>query len=474
MQHFPIYLFEYNCLFLCLQMKKLIILFIFLPVCSFAQISSGEFYTFYYKINMNDTAGLYTKLFIENKDSKDFYSLLSKGNYFLKVGKTKEALSEFTGARTLTNVDQYDSLKALVDFNIGNTYLFNDNYPEALRYYNKVVLVFKGQAKIYLQAKFYSQLGLIHFSLGKQTDAISNFKIALEYYRSKNDKSRLVSIQNNVALAYMNSGNYAMASIYFDSCLAYRKSMKDAYGMGQTLNNMGTMYFNKGDYKGALEFFETGYAKRIEGKAPVTGMIESKINIGKTKWKLGNKADGVKWLEEAFNQALAINNFELQGRVSQQLKDLYVDMKQYEKAYKMQGIYFIVKDSLYGLDKKNAIDNFVLQNQFEIKMQRDSISAAEKINREKIVSAEKEKSNRIVVIVLSAGLLFLLYFVFNLYRSNQHRKRANKIIMEQKDALNQKHKEVTDSMYYAKRIQQSLLPTEKYIERILNKLKKRD
>ncbi|MCC6837670.1 MAG: hypothetical protein IT234_03925 [Bacteroidia bacterium] len=39
--------------------------------------------------------------------------------------------------------------------------------------------------------------------------------------------------------------------------------------------------------------------------------------------------------------------------------------------------------------------------------------------------------------------------------------------MKQKEVVEQKQKEIIDSIRYSKRIQQSLLPKEKYIEKIL-------
>jgi len=73
-------------------------------------------------------------------------------------------------------------------------------------------------------------------------------------------------------------------------------------------------------------------------------------------------------------------------------------------------------------------------------------------------------------------------FVIMLYNFKKTEK-ANIIITAQKEELNkkneiieaknkeveEKNKDILDSIRYAKRIQTSLLPTEKYIERILNK-----
>ena len=49
----------------------------------------------------------------------------------------------------------------------------------------------------------------------------------------------------------------------------------------------------------------------------------------------------------------------------------------------------------------------------------------------------------------------------------QAKTEANKIITEQKHLVEEKQHEILDSIKYARKIQQSLLPTDKYIERNL-------
>ena len=73
--------------------------------------------------------------------------------------------------------------------------------------------------------------------------------------------------------------------------------------------------------------------------------------------------------------------------------------------------------------------------------------------------------------------MILLIFVVISWRNKQ---RANKALAEknaeinlQKEIIEEKQKEVMDSIRYAKRIQQSLLPTEKYIARNLTDLNKK-
>ncbi len=71
-------------------------------------------------------------------------------------------------------------------------------------------------------------------------------------------------------------------------------------------------------------------------------------------------------------------------------------------------------------------------------------------------------------------VFILAAFIFRSYRLKH---KSNEIITEkkkeveiQKKLIEEKQKEILDSIHYAKRIQTALLTSEKYIERNLNKL----
>ena len=66
-------------------------------------------------------------------------------------------------------------------------------------------------------------------------------------------------------------------------------------------------------------------------------------------------------------------------------------------------------------------------------------------------------------------VLVLAIFIFRGYRQKQ---KANVLISEQKQLIEEKQKDIIDSINYAKRIQQSQLPTEKYINKNLKRMQK--
>lgn len=75
--------------------------------------------------------------------------------------------------------------------------------------------------------------------------------------------------------------------------------------------------------------------------------------------------------------------------------------------------------------------------------------------------------------VMTVAAVFALCAVI-LYQFRTVNYRYANIISEQKESLEEKHKEITDSIKYAARIQRSLITNDKYISKFINKRKAQD
>ena len=98
----------------------------------------------------------------------------------------------------------------------------------------------------------------------------------------------------------------------------------------------------------------------------------------------------------------------------------------------------------YEYDKKEAV----------IKEQQE---------KERVVSEEKNRRQQIVIWSVAFGLLLVIIFAAFVFRSLKT-ARVQKIIIEEKQ------KEIVDSINYARRIQFSLMASEKYIANSLKRL----
>ena len=127
-----------------------------------------------------------------------------------------------------------------------------------------------------------------------------------------------------------------------------------------------------------------------------------------------------------------------------------------------------MNDSIKSEQSKKDVVRQEFKYQYEKKTAADSVKA---IEEKKVVAAQfkQEQTQRYALYGGVALLLIFGGFMFNRFRATQKQKN---IIEVQKQIVDEKQKAVLDSIYYAKRIQQSLLPTEKYINKSLGRLNK--
>ena len=72
--------------------------------------------------------------------------------------------------------------------------------------------------------------------------------------------------------------------------------------------------------------------------------------------------------------------------------------------------------------------------------------------------------------MFAVGLACVLVLAIVFYRNYRNSQKQKKLIEVQKYLVEEKQKEILDSIHYARRIQRALIASEKYVERSLKKL----
>ncbi len=103
----------------------------------------------------------------------------------------------------------------------------------------------------------------------------------------------------------------------------------------------------------------------------------------------------------------------------------------------------------------------------------DSLDLAQLLVKQKEQRLEAERKLRIVFIILLVLALAVVFFIFNSYRLKQKHAeklaRLNEKITKQNLLLEEKNREILDSIRYAERIQRALLPTDRFIKEHLQR-----
>ncbi len=228
---------------------------------------------------------------------------------------------------------------------------------------------------------------------------------------------------------------------------------------------MGEAYANLGNFKEALKamFLCLELRKESGQKAPLAINLN---NIGEIYVMQENYSAALPYLQQSEKIAAEINYSDLRNHTLLLIARCFYKQGNYKGAYDHFEQSSAIKDSIYN--EKNAH----IINEMEAKYQNEKkelqIQSLNQLNELKEAKLSKQKITIMLVVIVAllciAGIIFAI-------RSNRNIKRAHTIISKQKHLVEEKQKEILDSIYYARRIQRSLLTSEKYIARQIKRLR---
>ncbi|MBK6984020.1 MAG: hypothetical protein IPH32_04325 [Bacteroidetes bacterium] len=162
----------------------------------------------------------------------------------------------------------------------------------------------------------------------------------------------------------------------------------------------------------------------------------------------------------------------------QKFAALYESNGNLKKAFHHFRLYIQYRDSIFNEENTKASIQKEIQYSYDKKAAADSV----KVTEEKKVFSLQLKQEKTQKVALYGGLalvcLFSIFMVNRFRVTNKQKKiieikeqetqKQNLIITEQKHLVEEKHKEITDSINYAERIQRSFLATKEMLDENLN------
>ena len=378
---------------------------------------------------------------------KRFFRSVIKIYYKSKL-KSSEYL-EYMFANLQSDQESNDTLNCISDYRALSSfyhYTLHDK-QNALKYLNLASELAtrvndKGQL-----ASIYNDLGLMENDSAIISGYLrKSFKL---YIETGNKKDALIPLWN-LGTRLGGNKNYAEALNVLNSVIKIARELKDSTEIKSAKFAIAGVYAQMGKEQEALELLFAGI------KGPDAGdslfFIQSYLSIADIYKKKGNYSDAVYHLKLAAGIG---KRHKIMGWLPRVYEELYsVEQKSgdWKGAFEHMELYNKLEDSLAGTEEiKKAAE---LKNDYEQK-QRDLLVEKE---------AEKQKIIRDSFIVGFALMLLLAGVSFNSYRRKQ---KSNKIISIQKTLVEEKQKEILDSIEYALRIQTAILPQQKIVKQYL-------
>jgi len=385
------------------------------------------------------------KLSTDLGDKKGISSSLgSMGNVFKDQANYARALECYFGALKLTEELKLDNVSAIHLANIGNVYQAIQEYQKSLDYYFK----------------------------------------ALNLAEKMDDKRGIAVDLGNIGMVYMHLNEYDKALEYYFKSLAMAESMDLKLHIANTLGNIGNLYEKKKDFSKALEFLYKALSKAqdIDDKGGVARLKGSIGSIYIEQKKL-NEAETI--LKEALTLGKEVRDLNTIKNQHYSLSRLYDLKRDYKQAYSEFQLFSAARDSLFNEENTKKSLRSELNFEYEKKATADSVKhlSEQKIKDAEIsLQQEQLKQAKTRNYTLYGGLALVLLFtgfIVNRFRVTHKQKqiielkeletqKQNEIISRQKNLVEEKHKEITDSINYAERIQRSFLASSEVLSENLN------
>jgi serine phosphatase RsbU (regulator of sigma subunit)/lipopolysaccharide biosynthesis regulator YciM len=345
--------------------------------------------------------------------------------------------------------------------NIGLIHRATGDLPLALNYQFQSLKLREELNDSEGMAKNYSAIGNIYDSQSNHNLAIFYHTKALQLWDKLNNRSGVAASYINIGNVYWDQKKDTMALNNYLKSLEIFNALNDEAGSSTCNMNIGMIYdFQK---KPDLALDYTRKALVVKGKIKDNGSISTcYINMAQTYLAMDRKKEAMDYLHKALELCKASNRTEGLKIVYGILSKVNADQSNYKEAYRYLTLFGEMKDSLF---REGSIKEMTeMQTKYETEKKEKAIAI---LTRDSEIQSLQLNRNKLWLTILGVAVLLVFAIAALFYNRNKLKQKANQLLQHRNTEITQQKKEITDSINYAKRIQESILPPMDVWKRIL-------
>ncbi|MGZ3931810.1 MAG: tetratricopeptide repeat protein, partial [Bacteroidia bacterium] len=386
-----------------------------------------------------------------NYDSvlKTFKTPLEKYEYVHKELKRSGVLGasislELSRKKLEYAMDLGDTVKVAGAYNdVGNQYLDLSDYSAALNYYLKASKFYGYKKDSVGIAMEYENISLIYSSKEDYHTAKKFMKMAVRLQEKYSRKENYYSTLGNLGDVYRNLKMIDSAFYYYNIVI---RNTKDSSELAILYNNIGLYYLENNSLDSAIVFLKlSNYIdKRLGNKM---NFAISEGNLADCYCKRGDIKKGLNEYRFALTLSRQLKNPELIMSSCGAMADVFAAQKQFDSAHHYLEIYTNINDSLHNTTAELQMAD--LRSGF------DRENHEKELKIQELESEKKEQDSRNIInsfIVASLFLVTVIGFAIYRYKAKQRSydelKLLNNEVTTQKTLVEEKQKEIVDSITY--------------------------
>jgi len=325
--------------------------------------------------------------------------------------------------------------------------------------------------------------------MNNKNQSIEYLLKALKIAKEIGDKEMEANYLHNIGIFYYSENQPDTAIYYFNLTLKIQKQLENKRGISEVLSGLGTIYIDTKKFPQALSYLQQSLeiCKELNDK---TGIIFTLINIGQIYFQQTDYSLSIEYYLQSLSIAKEIGSIDSEQSTCLLLAEVYSKINDYKNAFLYQQLYAQLKDTLFNNESQKALAE--MGTKYENEKKEKQIEIQDLKITQQVMELNKKQ---IVIYAVLGGLILVLLLVVVIFRSYRLKKKAHEVITikneelgqaneeisaqrdeieAQRDILSEKNtllfeqkKGITDSINYAKRIQQAVLPSGNYANNIL-------
>jgi len=293
---------------------------------------------------------------------------------------------------------------------MGNIYESFGDFENALEYCQKAYQLAKENNYKEGQGEAQSVLGLIHSRLSDQESALKAYEEGLRIREEQGDQIAMASSLNRMARTFTLMKQFDKALVYYNKSLKIRKKLCQHEVISWTYLGLASTYEDMGVLDEAIVYYQK-ILEDVEDRVDNRCKLQALLGMGRSLHKMKQGKEALYFFEGSRKLALELGAKPLEIEAYHNLADYFESTGDFEKALMNYKNYRRIHEELLNDDTRNRLKN------------QQIAYAVEK--------SEKEKE------------------IFQL--RNVELKQAY-------DEIHIKNREITESINYASRIQEAMLP----------------
>ena len=388
--------------------------------------------------------------------------------YYSK-GDLPKAESHYQSALEISlNIDDY-LIKSDVLLSCGWIAREQGKHALALDYYFQAMALAEQNRDDDLLANCYGKIAIVYNVKGDLVKAEENYYKALEYRLKNKEFAAVASLYNNIGLMHDYAKNYDTAIYFFEKSMALYDSLGDARGVAIANENIGVMYYQKREnlplalskLKLSLDYWRS--------KKDVFGQCQTLVYIAYVYNEQGNFKAALDSAKRSMNFAIEAGARDVERDALLHISIALEGLSKYQDAFVFYKKHISLRDSLATINTSEQIDLLAMEHEFSSKQFEDSLSLVLQYEKEQAGIRVEAESSKFWNKLYLFGLAGLFIIVILIALINRQQKKSAALVAKTNILLQVKNKEITDSITYAKRIQNAILPSDNSIQSVFPK-----